>query len=56
MDIAVDRLRSFVDAIAAFWLDAEYNYNERKHPSLEARLVRERAERSWLPQAAVKGG
>ncbi len=56
MNISVDRLRSFVDSIAAFWLDAEYIYNEsieRKHSSLEARLVRERAERNWLPKAAV---
>ncbi|UPJ79479.1 hypothetical protein IVB16_33135 [Bradyrhizobium sp. 183] len=59
MDIPVDRLRSFIDAVADFWLDAEYIYNEsidRKHPSLEARLVRERAERRWVPQTPVKGG
>ena len=46
MNISVDRLRSFVDSIAAFWLDAGYIYNEsieRKHSSLEARLVREHA-------------
>tara|TARA_B100000678_G_scaffold288457_1_gene296968 strand:- start:830 stop:1561 length:732 start_codon:yes stop_codon:yes gene_type:complete len=53
MEFSVDRLRSFVEAIAEFWRDTEYIYNEsieRKHPSLEARLVAERMERSWLPQ------
>ena len=58
MDVPVDRLRAFVAAIAAFWDDAEYIYNEsieRKHPSLEAKLARERAERSWRPQAAPGG-
>lgn len=55
MDLPVSRLRAFVVAVARFWGDAEYIYNEsieRKHPSLEARLVRERAERSWRPIAA----
>ncbi|MGY3585696.1 hypothetical protein ACVIGB_005249 [Bradyrhizobium sp. USDA 4341] len=59
MDIPLNRIRRFVDSIAAFWLDAEYIYNEsieRKHPGLEARLVRERQERNWVPQAAMKGG
>lgn len=54
MDVPIERLRAFVDAIAAFWIDAEYIYNEsieRKHSSLEARLTRERAERKWLPQS-----
>jgi hypothetical protein len=58
MDVPVDRLRAFVTAIAAFWDDAEYIYNEsiqRKHPSLEAKLARERTERSWRPQAAPGG-
>jgi hypothetical protein len=51
----VDWLRDFAKAIAAFWRDAEYIYNEsieRKNPHLEARLVRDRVERTWLPQAA----
>ncbi|WP_022962629.1 hypothetical protein [Halopseudomonas pelagia] len=54
MDISINRLQAFVAAIVTFWDDAEYIYNEsieRKHPSLQARLVRERAERSWRPQA-----
>jgi hypothetical protein len=58
MDVPVERLRAFVTAIAAFWDDAEYIYNEsieRKHPSLEAKLARERTERSWRPQAAPDG-
>jgi hypothetical protein len=55
MDVPVDRLRAFIVAIAAFWDDAEYIYNEsieQKHPSLEAKLVQERSERSWRPEAA----
>jgi hypothetical protein len=53
MDIPVDRLRSFVDAIATLWQDAEYIYNESiggKDPTLEAWLVRARAERKWVPR------
>lgn len=59
MDIPVARLSEFVHAIARFWGDAEYIYNEsieRKHPSLEARLVRERSERTWTPQAREGDG
>lgn len=55
MDVSMDRLQAFVVAIVTFWDDAEYIYNEsieRKHPCLQARLARERAERSWRPQAA----
>lgn len=55
MDVPVDRLRVFVVAISTFWSDIEYIYNESiecKHPSLEARLVRERAERYWRPTMA----
>lgn len=55
MEISVDWLRDFAKAIAAFWSDAEYIYNEsieRKDPHLEAKLIRDRAERSWLPQAS----
>lgn len=58
MDIPVERLRQFVGAIAEFWRDATYIYNESlegEHPGLEARLVRERAERRWLPQARAEG-
>jgi hypothetical protein len=59
MDVPVERLRGFVVAIAAFWDDAEYIYNEsieRKHPILEAKLIRERAKRSWRPETVVSGG
>ena len=58
MDVPIERLRAFVEAVATFWDDAEYIYNEsieRKHPSLEARLARERTERNWRPQAAPDG-
>jgi hypothetical protein len=54
MEIPVTALSEFVAAIAAFWRDVEYIYNEsieRKHESLEAHLVKQRAERTWLPQA-----
>ncbi|AGK59719.1 hypothetical protein HYPDE_40253 [Hyphomicrobium denitrificans 1NES1] len=59
MDVPVERLREFVAAVAIFWDDAEYIYNEsieRKHPSLEAKLARERTERNWRPQATPDGG
>lgn len=52
MEVTVEQLHGFVDAIVEFWQDAEYIYNESiqsKHPSLEARLARERVERKWLP-------
>lgn len=58
MDIPVERLREFVAAIGEFWRDTEYIYNEsieRKNPNLEAQLIRERAERSWVPQARAGG-
>jgi hypothetical protein len=58
MDIPVERLRSLVAAIAQFWRDAEYIYNEsidRKDPHLEARLATERVKRSWVPQAPAEG-
>lgn len=58
MDVPVERLRVFVEAIATFWDDAEYIYNEsieRKHLSLETKLARERTERSWRPQATPNG-
>jgi hypothetical protein len=59
MDVPADRLRAFVVAIATFWDDAEYIYNEsieQKQPSLEAKLKRERAERSWRPKATPASG
>jgi hypothetical protein len=58
MRIPQERLQDFVAAIARFWRDAEYIYNEsidRKDSGLEARLVRERAERDWVPQAPADG-
>jgi hypothetical protein len=42
-------LEDFVDKIYLFWEDTNYIYEEsieRKHPSLEARLVVRRAERA----------
>jgi len=54
MEVPLERLRLFVGAIAEFWQDAEYIYNESissKHPSLEATLAQERLARKWLPQA-----
>lgn len=59
MEIPVAALREFVTAIAAFWRDAEYIYNEsieRKHENLEAHLVKQRAERTWFPQARSEAG
>ncbi len=59
IDVSMDQLERFVAAIAAFWDDAEYIYNEsieRKHPSLKARLARERVERSWRPKVAPGDG
>jgi hypothetical protein len=53
MDVPIEAIARFVAAIAAFWVDATYIYNEsipRKHPSLETRLGRERMERAWRPQ------
>jgi hypothetical protein len=55
MDIPVARLSEFVAAISSFWRDHEYIYNEsidRKDEGLERRLIKERAERDWVPQAA----
>ncbi|MCP9630287.1 hypothetical protein NML43_24610 [Rhodopseudomonas palustris] len=59
MDIPVVRLRSLVLAIAQFWRDVEYIYNEsieQKDTHLEARLATERVSRSWVPQAPAEGG
>jgi hypothetical protein len=59
MEIPVTALREFVAAIAAFWGDARYIYNEsieRKHESLEARLIKQRSERTWFPQARNEAG
>lgn len=49
MQIPREMLEDFVDNICLFWEDTNYIYEEsieRKHPSLEARLVVKRAERS----------
>jgi len=56
IDIPVGRLREFVAAVATFWVDATYIYNEsieRKHESLEIKLANERQTRSWRPPAAT---
>jgi hypothetical protein len=53
MDIPLAAIAGFVGVVAQFWVDATYIYNEsieRKDPSLEAVLVRERAARAWCPQ------
>jgi hypothetical protein len=53
MDIPIVRLQESTAAIAAFWVDAEYIYNESvepKHWSFEERFIKERATRAWLPQ------
>ncbi len=49
MQIPREMLEDFVDKICLFWEDTNYIYEEsieRKHPSLEARLVDRRAERA----------
>ncbi|OEC70105.1 hypothetical protein A7D21_30430 [Pseudomonas sp. AP19] len=49
MQIPREMLEDFVDKICLFWEDTNYIYEEsieRKHPSLEARLVVRRAERA----------
>lgn len=54
MYIPISALREFVTAIAEFWRDTEYIYNEsieRKHENLEAHLVNQRSARVWFPQA-----
>jgi len=54
MDIPIERLRSFVDAIALFWIDIEYIYKEsieKKHENLEKHLTIERAARTWFPES-----
>jgi hypothetical protein len=53
MEISLHQLQAFGDAIASFWDDQEYIYNESirvKHPSLVARLRRERLSRKWRPR------
>ncbi len=53
MDVPVQRLETFVGAVAEFWEDTCYICNEsieRKDLSLEVRLARERLERKWIPQ------
>ncbi len=52
LDISLDHLRHFTEAVAQFWDDTTYIYNEsieHKHPSLEARLALERKTRHWIP-------
>jgi hypothetical protein len=52
--LTVADLEGIAGAIATFWSDAEYIYNEsigRKHDSLERTLIKERATRRWLPKA-----
>ncbi len=54
MDVPAPRLQGFTTAIATFWDDATYIYNESidpKHETLLAHLEQERARRTWLPQA-----
>jgi len=54
LEISVNDLRAFVSAVVEFWADMDYIYSEsieRKHSSLVKQLIRERAERRWLPQA-----
>jgi hypothetical protein len=54
LDVPLDRLERFVAALADFWADATYIYNESIEPKpavLEARLAEERATRAWRPQA-----
>lgn len=58
MNIPTDRIEGFVSAIARFWQDQTYIYNEsieRKHLSLERQLVRDRAERDWCPTMEEHG-
>lgn len=55
MDIPLERLRSYAEAIAGFWRDTAYIYREsinRKDAHLEAQLAGERRERPWVPRAA----
>ncbi|MCF1450144.1 hypothetical protein FS815_25465 [Agrobacterium vitis] len=55
INVPVPHLRTFAGAVAEFWDDTKYIYNEsieRKDPSLEARLARERLERKWVPGSA----
>lgn len=56
IDLPIARLEQFVEAIACFWNDAGYIYNEsinRKHEALEQQLARERRERAWRPTMAL---
>lgn len=57
IDLPVARLHEFVEAIARFWRDASYIYNEsieRKHETLEKELQRDRQQRDWLPTMALR--
>lgn len=53
-DLTIHSYLDDVIAIAAFWRYTEYICNEsieQKHENLEAHLVKQRAERTWFPQA-----
>jgi hypothetical protein len=50
IDIPVEHPQNFVAAVAAFWSDATYIWP--RHESLEARLVIDRATRTWRSQAS----
>jgi len=55
LDISLEHLRQFTEAVAQFWDDTTYIYNESiecKHPSLEAKLAFERKTRHWIPVGA----
>lgn len=59
LEIPREMLEDFVDKIFLFWEDTNYIYEEsieRKHPSLEARLVVERAERAERARGIRHGG
>ena len=56
IDLPVARLEEFVAAIAGFWRDAGYIYNESiacKHEGLIKRLGQDRRERTWLPTMSL---
>jgi len=54
MVIPIGRLEGLSEAVAVFWEDVGYIYDEsiqKKHPSLVARPKLERKRRKWRPQA-----
>ena len=57
MNVPEQDMRGLVEAVAQFWEDTGYIYNESlrsKDPYLVARLERERATRAWIPQAGAE--